>query len=187
MFIRRLDIISDVSLVNGDLATILTEANFEYCEQIGLKNISGPLNDKWYDSCGSLYTKSNGRKMLSERDYTEWNITADLYVRQQIELLEQTLNIKTGRVRFMRLLPKTGLSVHRDAELRYHLVLKTNPNAYIAHATGDINPLHSDLPTTAACYHIPQDGHWYEIDTRETHWVYNGGWEERIHLVVCGI
>jgi hypothetical protein len=65
-------------------------------------------------------------------------------------------------------------------------VIRTNPKAYIAHNVVDNNPERSVLPTTSVCYHLPADGIWYKVDTREVHWVYNGGEEERIHLVVCG-
>jgi hypothetical protein len=142
--------------------------------------------NKWFDACGSLYDKIRSVKVSEEFDFTEWNLDQNSYIRQQIETLERNHNLTCGRVRIMRLLPHVGLSVHRDDEVRYHLVLKTNPKAYIAHNVVDNNPERSVLPTTSVCYHIPMDGYWYMVDTRQIHWVYNGGEEERIHLVVCG-
>jgi hypothetical protein len=78
----------------------------------------------------------------------------------------------------MRLMPKTGLSVHADFECRYHYVLETNKYAYFGEAVND-NEL------SAKCYNIPADGSFYRVDTTKEHFVYNGGWEPRIHLVIC--
>jgi hypothetical protein len=79
-------------------------------------------------------------------------------------------------------LGNSRLSVHKDKEIRYHLVLKTNNNSYICQ---HINASQNSLNPIAVCYHIPKDGNWYKVDTKRNHWVYNGGNEERIHLVVC--
>ncbi len=38
---------------------------------------------------------------------------------------------------------------------------------------------------SAKCYNIPADGSFYRVDTTKEHFVYNGGWEPRIHLVIC--
>ena len=77
----------------------------------------------------------------------------------------------------MRLLPKTGLSVHSDTSERYHLVIKTNKDAFIAQTMNNIG-------IAAVCYHIPADTTFYKVDTTKKHFVYNGGNEERIHLVI---
>jgi hypothetical protein len=42
-----------------------------------------------------------------------------------------------------------------------------------------------DSDVSAKCYHIPADGYFYKVDTTKDHFVYNGGWEPRIHLVIC--
>ena len=76
----------------------------------------------------------------------------------------------------MLLEPKKGLSIHKDFDFRYHLVLNTNANALFGETMqGDVK---------AVCYHIPADGHVYKVDTTREHFVYNGGWEDRIHLVI---
>ena len=86
-------------------------------------------------------------------------------------------NIKIGRARFMRLLPKTGLTVHADNSERYHLVINTNKDAFIAQTMNNGG-------IAAVCYHIPADGYFYKVDTTKRHFVYNGGQVDRIHLVV---
>jgi len=43
----------------------------------------------------------------------------------------------------------------------------------------------NDNELSAKCYNIPADGSFYRVDTTKEHFVYNGGWEPRIHLVIC--
>ena len=185
MFIKRLEESADLSIIESEFQSILEQSGWGPTNQIGLKSKEN-ASDRWFDSAGSLYNRQTNTKIASESDFSVWNLDRTSYIRQQIEILESKYNFKSGRVRIMRLLPHCGLSVHRDDEVRYHLVIKTNHRSYIAHNVVDNNPDRSVLPTTAACYHIPRDSTWYEVDTREVHWVYNGGSEERIHLVVCG-
>ena len=80
-----------------------------------------------------------------------------------------------GRVRYMRLMPKTGLTVHRDSEHRLHYVLETNPYSYVC----------NHLENAALCRHLPADNNFHLVDTTQDHFVYNGGKTERIHLVIC--
>jgi hypothetical protein len=186
MFLKKLSIQSDRRQVLSELGTVLQAREWGESNQIGLRHRPG-ATDRWGDAIGSLYNRRDNIKLDAETSFTEWTIEGDWYTRQQIELLQTTLGVQIGRVRFMRLLPKCGLSVHRDDEVRYHLVLKTNPKAYMARASNFVIPQNSAEPVVATCYHMPADGHWWRVDTRETHWVYNGGDEERIHLVVCGV
>lgn len=186
MFLKRLDLTTDSSRVFNELQNVLDKQEWGESNQIGLRHRPDAAN-KWTDAVGSLYNRNEGVKLSSERMFTEWTISSDWYVRQQIEILQRRLNIEIGRVRFMRLLPKRGLSVHKDDEVRYHLVLKTNPKAYMARASNFVIEQNSAETVVATCYHIPADEHWWRVDTREVHWVYNGGDEERIHLVVCGV
>lgn len=185
MFIKKLEISSNPAAILFEFSKILEKATWGLKNQVGLKCRPG-ATDPWFDAVGSLYNQKSNTKIASESDFSEWILEDDSYIRQQISLLEASDNFKCGRVRIMRLLPHQGLSVHKDEEVRYHLVLKTNPKAYIAHRVVDNNPERSDVPTTAVCYHLPMNLKWYKVDTREVHWVYNGGDTERIHLVVCG-
>lgn len=183
MFIEKLSLTSDVTRINSELTELLSVAPWTAKNQIGLT--CRPNSDNcWYDSIGNLYDRANSNYSAKEADFTQWNVDTSYYVRQQLELLKSTQNIQLGRARFMKIASHRGLSVHRDDEIRYHLVLQTNPMAYVAHRVVETNGI-CDLPTTAICYHMPADGHWYKMDTLQTHWVYNGGLQDRIHLVVC--
>lgn len=183
MFIKRLETTSNIDLMNSSLNEILSITDWGLLNQIGL-NYREKTTDTWHDAAGSLYDKQSGDFIDTEYAFDQWN-KLPKYLGDQLRLLVEREKFKIGRVRFMRLLPKTGLSVHRDRESRYHFVLKTNPRAYIAHEVIKKIPS-SDVNMTGVTYHIPANGYWYKVDTTQVHYVYNGGDEERIHLVVCG-
>jgi len=185
MFIKKLTMLSDLNMINSDFNKILNLSGWGDKNQIGLNRRAGKDNS-WFDAAGSLYDSESSDYVADERDYVDWNIGSDWYVRQQIERLETEYNFKCGRVRFMLLRPKTGLSVHRDREYRYHLVLQTNKKSYVAYNNKTVDIKKSQLVSESNCYHIPADGYWYRVDTTCQHWVYNGGDTDRIHLVVCG-
>ncbi len=182
MFIKKLELNADLDQVRRDVDNILTLQPWPEGNQIGL-NYRPNASNPWLDAAGSRYVKFSGQTPL-EKDFSVWNPAVPAYITQQVELLKAAENCGLGRVRIMRLMPKTGLSVHFDVETRFHLVIKTNPNAYIAHCVKEART-DSVLPSTSISYHMPADGHWYEVDTRQMHYVYNGGHEERIHLVAC--
>ncbi len=183
MFIRKLNLSSDISLVLKDLETILTQTSWEETNQVGLTHRQN-ASDPWLDSVGSLHYDYEPETRPKESDFCVWNPLTPEYVTEQIRRLCEIEKCKVGRVRFMRLHSKRGLSVHSDSETRFHLALKTNSKAYFGQT---IHPKKgtSDLPIRSISYHIPADGNWYEVDTTKEHFVYNGGTEERIHLVVC--
>ena len=176
MFIKKLELTAASDLICTSLDTVLTMTRWGSENQIGLtyrKNSQNP----WKDCVGSLYDRETGLDVANEQDFTELNPNIPDYVKSKLHELAMLENIQLGRIRFMRLMPKTGLSVHADSSVRYHFVLKTNPHAYIAHT----------FQAGALCFHIPADDAFYKVDTTKHHFVYNGGHEPRIHLVVCPI
>lgn len=186
-FIKKLDFSVDIEKVQQELSATIEQIgwpeqqiiNDKYYSpnQLGLTyrpNAEFP----WIDATGSLYDEKLHKFIAKEEDFTEWNPIGN-YTKQIIEELGVRENKKFGRVRYMQLMPKTGLSIHADLETRYHLVIKTNPGALFGEYTGE--------EVAARCYHVPADGHFYHVDTTRKHFVYNGGWEPRIHLVICEI
>jgi hypothetical protein len=76
---------------------------------------------------------------------------------------------KLGRVRLLWKLPRTTLSWHRDPEPRLHIPIVTNPGAHMA--------------IEGVNFHLPADGGaWISNNTRY-HNAFNGGEEDRVHLV----
>lgn len=184
-FITKTNFKIDLDRVIADLNTLLgihpwPEMNIEKQlpgNQLGITHRPGAENIV-LDASGSLYDKQLQKFIAKESDFTLWNPDTPSYTRSIIEQLAEHENTKFGRIRFMRLMPKTGLSVHPDFEQRYHLAIDTNKFAYFGEHVGTTE-------VAAKCYHVPADGYFYKVDTTREHFVYNGGWEPRIHLVIC--
>lgn len=170
-FIQKLTYTADIEKIARDLDTILENwCNWAPEFQIGLRH-RPQCQHPWKDSVGGL---TNGD---AEAEFSEWNKNCPEYVKWVLEDLAKKENIQWGRIRFMLANPKQGLSMHRDFNARYHLVIKTNPSAIFGECF--------DKEIRSICYHIPDDSHWYKVDTVREHFVYNGGWTPRIHLVCC--
>lgn len=177
-FLSKLLYTSDCQRVLHELNLLLEcKTQWNSDNQIGLRHRPGCI-DKWKDSSGSLYDNEKQVKISSECDFNIWNDECPSYTKQILEDLAIAEGISWGRVRFMLAMPKSGLSMHYDTEPRYHLVLQTNPNAIFAECFKNNN-------VRSIGYHMPADNHWYKVDTTREHFVYNGGWQPRIHLVCC--
>ena len=124
---------------------------------------------------GVFYTKpdSTGKEVKRENDVDE---------SQYLEFVEEfkgtyfeevynelSKKHKLGRVRLLLLEPRNSLSWHRDPEPRLHIPIFTNPGAHLC--------------IDDRLKHLPADGRVWFTDTRNYHTVFNGGEENRIHLV----
>ena len=182
MLISKTNISVDLEQIQKDLAHVLTLQRWPEPpplsklphNQICLNHTVGST-DPWLEGAGSL--RDSG---LTESDFTIFNKDLPNYTRTVLENLARQEGVTFGRIRYMRLPSKSGLSVHYDDEQRYHLVLQTNRFAMFGHVYEGDDEL-------GKVYHIPADGVFYKVDTTLTHFVYNGGWEDRIHLVICAI
>lgn len=180
MLIEKTDITVNLEQIRKDLEQVLAIQDWPESEidpklprnQICLNHREGST-DPWLEGNGSL--RDSG---IAEKDFCIINDNVPEYTRTVLENLAKQEGVTFGRIRYMRLLPKVGLSVHVDNEYRYHLVLKTNRFAMFGHVYEGDEEL-------GKVYHIPADGYFYKVDTRLGHFVYNGGWEDRIHLVIC--
>jgi len=146
-------------------------------DQIGITHRNG-AEDIWNDAMGSLYDPETKKFLAEEKDFCNYNPYLGEYTKQAINILAEKEGTSFGRIRFMKAKSKRGLSIHKDLEPRYHLVIETNPGALFGE-------YHGTEGVAAKCYHLPADGHFYKVDTTRDHFIYNGGWEDRIHLVIC--
>ena len=176
--IEKLDFKADMLSVLKDIYTIVNMCPWDDEHQIGLTHRPGASN-LWKDAVGSLYDATGKSTGVSEYQFTELNAQVPETLKTLLLDFAQSQNIKLGRVRIMRALPKRGLSVHRDTSVRYHLVLKTNIDSFFV-----FRELKQVDGVAAKCYHMPADGHFYKVDTTRFHFIYNGGKTERIHLVI---
>ena len=78
---------------------------------------------------------------------------------------------KLGRVRVLLKQPRSTLSWHRDPEPRLHIPIITNPG--------------SIMVIDNVAKHLPADGSVWITNNTKYHNAFNGGEENRIHLVAC--
>jgi hypothetical protein len=181
MFIKKIEnFIVDLDQIKKDLSNILAYTQWIPENQIGVTYRINTTEDLWKDSVGSLYDRDRKTEMVSEKEFTEINQNVPEYTRSVLDQLVEHTGCQIGRARYMLLESKKGLTVHYDTSIRYHLVIETNPYAYIAHTVNTSS-------VQAMCYHLPSDGYFYQVNTRQEHFVYNGGLSPRIHLVICPI
>ena len=126
---------------------------------------------------GVFYTKpdSTGEEVKRENDVDESQYLefVEEFKGTYFELVYKWLSAKykLGRFRLLLLEPRTSLSWHRDPEPRLHIPIMTNPGAHLC--------IDDKLK------HLPADGGVWFTDTRNYHTVFNGGEENRVHLVAC--
>ncbi len=78
---------------------------------------------------------------------------------------------KLGRVRLLLKEPRSTLSWHRDPEPRLHIPIYTNPGAIMV--------------VDNIAKHMPADGSVWITNNTKYHNAFNGGEENRVHLVAC--
>ncbi len=178
-FIEKTSIVADHTKMLEDLHFVLEKTKFSDNGQIGLTHRPGSDNP-WHDAVGSLYDKKTSTIIARENEFTEWHKDVPAYTKEILIKLSTSFNFTPGRIRYMRLKSKTGLSVHKDLEQRYHYVLDTNEKSYML-----LSEQYDGADVRG--WHIPLDGHFYKVDTTREHFVYNGGFTDRIHLVICAV
>tara|TARA_X000000368_G_C22869786_1_gene640368 strand:- start:40 stop:633 length:594 start_codon:yes stop_codon:yes gene_type:complete len=109
-------------------------------------------------------------EMIDESKYTK--LVEDFkntYFKEVIDILSK--KYKLGRVRLLLKEPRSTLSWHRDPEPRLHIPIITNPGCMMV------------IDNVAK--HMPADGGVWVTNNTKYHNAFNGGEENRIHLVAC--
>ena len=145
---------------------------------ISLTQIPGdPDSIKGHKARGIFWTKPNGSgkevirdEMINEEAYSEF---IDEYKETYFKEVFDTLSsrYKLGRVRILLKEPRSTLSWHRDPEARLHIPIITNPG--------------SIMVIDNVAKHLPADGSVWITNNTKYHNAFNGGEENRIHLVAC--
>ena len=102
---------------------------------------------------------------------TKYNQFVDIFTDTYFKYVYDTITTKykLGRVRLLWKSPRTTLSWHRDPERRLHIPIVTNPGAIFI--------------VDEQAKHLPADGNVWITDNTKYHSTFNGGEEERVHLV----
>ena len=145
---------------------------------ISLTQIPGdPDSIKGHKARGIFWTKPNGSgkevvrdEMINEEAYSEFIVEyKETYFKEVFDSLSS--KYKLGRVRILLKEPRSTLSWHRDPEPRLHIPIITNPG--------------SIMVIDNVAKHLPADGSVWITNNTKYHNAFNGGEENRIHLVAC--
>jgi len=145
---------------------------------IPLNQIPGePESIKGHNIRGVFWTKPNSTgeevqrdKMIDESKYTEFvEEFKNTYFNDVYDELSK--HYKLGRVRLLLKEPRSTLSWHRDPEPRLHIPIVTNPGCLMV------------IDNIAK--HMQADGSVWITNNTKYHNAFNGGEENRIHLVAC--
>ena len=107
---------------------------------------------------------------IDEAEYSEFIPDYEnTYFKEVFEILSS--KYKLGRVRILLKEPRSTLSWHRDPEPRLHIPIITNPGCLMV------------IDNVAK--HMPADGSVWITNNTKYHNAFNGGEENRVHLVAC--
>ena len=149
-----------------------------YIAGISLNQIPGDPNSiKGNNVRGVYWTKpdSTGKETqrditINESEYTEFvEDFQNTYFKEVYDELSKYY--KLGRVRLLLKEPRSTLSWHRDPEPRLHIPIYTNPGCLMV--------------IDKVAHHMPADGSVWVTNNLKYHNAFNGGEENRVHLVAC--
>ena len=174
----------DISKLQNALKTVLQRKSYDdaagtkYIAGISLNQIPGDPDSATGENVKGVYwTKPNrsGKeeiraKKINEASYTEFvEDLKDTYFKDVYDELSK--RFKLGRVRILLKEPRSTLSWHRDPEPRLHIPIITNPGCIMV--------------IDEKAKHLPADGSAWVTNNVKYHNAFNGGEEERVHLVAC--
>ena len=145
---------------------------------IPLNQIPGdPDSVKGNNVIGIYWTKPDStgvevqrESKIDEHKYTEFvDDFKNTYFKEVYDQL--TKKYKLGRMRLLLKEPRSTLSWHRDPEPRLHIPIYTNPGAIMV--------------VDNVAKHMPADGSVWITNNTKYHNAFNGGEENRVHLVAC--
>ena len=183
-FCKVKDLKFDILKLREALKQVLSRK--EYDNAVGTKYIAGislnqipgdPDSIKGENVRGIYWTKpdSSGKeakraKRIDETKYTEFvKDLEDTYFKEVYDILSK--KFKLGRVRILLKEPRSTLSWHRDPEPRLHIPIITNPGCIMV--------------IEEVAKHLPADGSAWLTNNTKYHNFFNGGEEDRVHLVAC--
>ncbi len=173
----------NISKLRADLDKILKLKKFN---SLGIKNFAAiPLNQipgdkssiEGHNVRGTYWTipddtgkEAKRDKPIDESKYTELIPEfKGTYFEDVFNILRK--NFKLGRVRILLKEPRSTLSWHRDPEPRLHIPIITNKGCRMV--IEDVSK------------HMPADGTVTITNNTKYHNFFNGGEQNRIHLVAC--
>ena len=184
-FYKVPDLKFDVSRLKEDLDKVLEKKKFKSpgVTHFGAISLNRVPNDEssveGNNVRGKYWTIADetGKEVSRDIDIDESKYTElvpdfeDTYFKEVYEILKS--KFKLGRVRLLLKEPRSTLSWHRDPEPRLHIPIYTNPG--------------SIMVIDKIAHHMPADGSVWITNNKKYHNAFNGGEENRVHLVACVI
>ena len=173
----------DIFKLRSDLEKILKKKKFN---TLGIKSFGAiPVNQipgdeqsvEGHNVRGTYWTMPNeaGKEAVRDKPIEESKYTELVpeFENTYFEKVYNTLkkNFKLGRVRILLKEPRSTLSWHRDPEPRLHIPIITNPGCRMV--------------IEDFAKHMPADGSVTITNNKKYHNFFNGGEQDRIHLVAC--
>ena len=182
-FYKVPDLKFNVTRLRVDLESVLKKKNFEtagvaHFGAISLNQIPNDANSITGNNIRGVYwTKpdESGKEVVREKGVDESKYTQlvsdfqNTYFKDVYDILSK--KFKLGRVRILLKEPRSTLSWHRDPEPRLHIPIISNPGCIMV------------IDNVAK--HMPADGSVWVTNNTKYHNAFNGGEENRIHLVAC--
>jgi len=180
---QKQDIKFDITKLKQSYKEIIKTKKFEDAGvsnfgAISLTQIPGdPESIKGSNARGLFWTKpdQSGKEVsrdvyINEESYSEFvKEYENTYFKEVYDILSS--QYKLGRVRILLKQPRSTLSWHRDPEPRLHIPIITNPGCIMV--------------IDKVAQHMPADGSVWITNNTKYHNAFNGGEEDRIHLVAC--
>jgi hypothetical protein len=180
---QKQDIKFDIGKLQEAYKQIIRKRKFDdlgisHFAAICLNRIPGqPDSIKGHKTRGLYWTKPDhsGNEVSRDIDIDESAYT-ELVPEFQNTYFEEVYKIistkfKLGRTRILLKEPRSTLSWHRDPEPRLHIPITTNPGCLMV------------IDNIAK--HMPADGSVWITNNTKYHNAFNGGEEDRVHLVAC--
>ena len=181
---QKQDIKFDITKLKKACDDVLKIKGFD--TSLGIPHFAGiPLNQipgdkdsiKGNNLRGIYWTKPDStgvevqrESKIDESKYTEFvDEFKNTYFKEVYDQL--TKKFKLGRMRLLLKEPRSTLSWHRDPEARLHIPIYTNPGAIMV--------------VDQVAKHMPADGSVWVTNNTKYHNAFNGGEENRVHLVAC--
>ena len=173
----------DILRLRSDLEIVLKKRKFNspgvsHFGAISLNQIPNDENSIIGNNIRGKYwtiADESGKEVSRDIDIDESNYTQlvpefqDTYFKEVYETL--TKKFKLGRVRLLLKEPRSTLSWHKDPEPRLHIPIITN--------------LGCSMVIENIAKHLPADGSVTITNNTKYHNFFNGGEQDRIHLVAC--
>ena len=180
---HEVDLKFDIKRLKTDLEYVLKKKNFNTLgiSNFGAISLNQIPNDeesiKGHNIRGVYWTKpdESGTEVLRDKAIDESKYTElvsdfhDTYFNEVYSELKK--KFKLGRVRILLKEPRSVLSWHRDPEPRLHIPIITNPGC--------------SMVIENIAKHFPANGSAWITNNTKYHNFFNGGEQNRIHLVAC--